>query len=466
MDENLKASKDTTKPKKAKKNVKDDGNDAENPEKSKTEGKTLATRKQKVKKKERAKKKGEKMAGKDDKQDNKSEETGDEQKEVNGTENKTDSKESDDIEDLEDHLVTIDNMFSRAEMGLQRKLKRKLEKLGIDAKGKEWTVVKSKKKQKKTESSLPKIEEFEFTAKNRENIDEGLEHVRTLEDIDNLQQRSEDKDKLQKAVEVLRTDGKSKEGAGKPDKGPRQKGSETNSQSDEKAPSKAAKLDPSKFLQVDAKVLRAAMPDTISKGVGLDDDEEDDEEEDADDVIQQAFADDYLVDEFKSAKDEAIERDKPKPLSLVLPGWGDWTGPNIRVSKRKKRRFTVNMPEPPPRKDSTLGNVIYNEKADVHSNLRKAMVSELPYPFSRVQDFEASVRAPVGRMFVPEKQHQKLTMPPIVTKMGSVIEPMTEEELLKNKDLYLVKQEREEKLLAERKRKKKLGKQAKRQKKV
>ncbi|XP_064090817.1 U3 small nucleolar RNA-associated protein 14 homolog A-like [Macrobrachium nipponense] len=446
VDDNLKtSSEDAKKLKKAKKNeaMKND-NDTDSLEKSKTEGKKMATKKEKVKKKEKTKKKKGKKT--------------EEQKEENGTEIKTDSKESEDLEDLEDHLVSIDNMFSRAEIGLQKKLKRKLEKLGIGTK-EEWTVVKSKKRQKKTESSLPKIEEFEFsTSKSQDNIDEGLEQVRTLEDIDNLQQRSEEKDVLQKAVQVLKSnrDAKSVKGA-------LQNGTGTNSQSDKKAPSKAAKLDPSKFLQVDAKVLRAAMPNTISEGIGLDDDDEDDEGEDANDVIQQAFAEDYLVDEFKSAKDEAIERDKPKALSLVLPGWGEWTGPNIQVSKRKKRRFAANMPKPPPRKDDTMGNVIYNEKADVHSNLRKAMVSELPYPFSRVQDFEASIRAPVGRMFIPEKQHQKLTMPPVVTKMGAVIEPMTEEELLKNKDVYEQKQKREE--LAEKKRKGKLRNRAKRQKK-
>lgn len=66
-------------------------------------------------------------------------------------------------------------------------------------------------------------------------------------------------------------------------------------------------------------------------------------------------------------------------------------------------------------------------------------VSELPYQFKTVKDFEASVRAPVGRTFVPEAMHKKLTAPAVTTKMGTVIEPMTETELLAVKKKISVK---------------------------
>ncbi|KAL7635936.1 UNVERIFIED_CONTAM: hypothetical protein RMT77_013753 [Armadillidium vulgare] len=60
------------------------------------------------------------------------------------------------------------------------------------------------------------------------------------------------------------------------------------------------------------------------------------------------------------------------------------------------------------------------------------MVSELPFPFAAVKDFEASIRQPIGRTFVPEVSHKKLIAPPVVQKMGTVIEPMGEECLIKN----------------------------------
>lgn len=70
------------------------------------------------------------------------------------------------------------------------------------------------------------------------------------------------------------------------------------------------------------------------------------------------------------------------------------------------------------------------ENSDV--NISHFQVSDLPYPFKSVKDFEASVRAPVGRLFVPEAAHKKLIAPATVTKIGTVIEPITEDELLRH----------------------------------
>lgn len=48
----------------------------------------------------------------------------------------------------------------------------------------------------------------------------------------------------------------------------------------------------------------------------------------------------------RSEKSAAIERNKPKTMSLALPGWGDWTGPNIKMSNTKAKRFRfVNISE-------------------------------------------------------------------------------------------------------------------------
>ena len=56
-------------------------------------------------------------------------------------------------------------------------------------------------------------------------------------------------------------------------------------------------------------------------------------------------------------------------------------------------------------------------------------VSELPYPFESVTDYEASIRAPIGNTWVPETAHRKLIAPRIVTLQGQIIAPMTEDAL-------------------------------------
>lgn len=62
-------------------------------------------------------------------------------------------------------------------------------------------------------------------------------------------------------------------------------------------------------------------------------------------------------------------------------------------------------------------------------------MSDLPYPFTQVKDFEATVRAPIGRTWIPETAHQQLVAPPVVTKLGAVIEPMDEGELIDRGEL-------------------------------
>ncbi|XP_045613433.1 U3 small nucleolar RNA-associated protein 14 homolog A [Procambarus clarkii] len=329
-------------------------------------------------------------------------------------------QENSEDENRSNDLISIDEMFDEAEIGIKNKVKRKLQKLGMSTEsGEAWKKVKRRRQDKRVTQVAPvSIEEFDFSSKNdKDNIDEKLERVKAFEDGDSIQEGSTDR--IQQAADTLR-------------KGMEVQESGTTAGKTIPSASKKGDVDPTKFLQVDARKLATAIPDNVASGEGLDDDDSE-EDEDAEDVIREAFADDYLIEEFSSEKAAARERDRPKLMSLALPGWGDWTGPNIKMSKKKIRKFRIQTPRAPPRKDLTIGNVIYNEKADVHDNLRKAMVSDLPYPFKSVKDFEASVRTPVGRMFVPEAVHKKLTAPPLVTKMGSVIEPMTEDVLLRHK---------------------------------
>lgn len=57
---------------------------------------------------------------------------------------------------------------------------------------------------------------------------------------------------------------------------------------------------------------------------------------------------------------------------------------------------------------------------------------DVPYPFTSVKSYEASVRAPIGSTWMPESAVSKLTRPPVIKKLGTVIEPMSEAQLLNN----------------------------------
>ena len=56
-------------------------------------------------------------------------------------------------------------------------------------------------------------------------------------------------------------------------------------------------------------------------------------------TIAQAFADDDVIEEFRRDKGADIDKNKPKDLDLTLPGWGEWGGAGIEISKRKKKRY-------------------------------------------------------------------------------------------------------------------------------
>lgn len=78
--------------------------------------------------------------------------------------------------------------------------------------------------------------------------------------------------------------------------------------------------------------------------------------------IQQAFANDDVVEEFVQEKSEIEDASKPKDLDLSLPGWGAWAGAGIKPSEKKKKQFTKKADPAPLRKDKDLSHVIINEE--------------------------------------------------------------------------------------------------------
>ena len=78
-------------------------------------------------------------------------------------------------------------------------------------------------------------------------------------------------------------------------------------------------------------------------------------------TIQEAFANDDVIEEFVKEKEDAVETGKPKDLDTSLPGWGDWGGPGVDETKRK-RKFVEKAKPARPRKDAKMAHVIINEE--------------------------------------------------------------------------------------------------------
>ncbi|NXS99384.1 UT14A protein, partial [Jacana jacana] len=144
-------------------------------------------------------------------------------------------------------------------------------------------------------------------------------------------------------------------------------------------------------------------------------------------VITEAFAGDDVVADFRREKRKAEEAGKPQPVNLVLPGWGEWGGSGLKPSTRKRKRFLLKPPPAPPRKDQHLPHVILSEKRNIYAAAHQ--VNELPFPFEQHQQFEQSIRMPLGPTWNTQRAFQKLTAPRVITRAGHIIQPISPEDV-------------------------------------
>lgn len=92
---------------------------------------------------------------------------------------------------------------------------------------------------------------------------------------------------------------------------------------------KDVEVDPTNVFTMDSKLSNINLPSSVLE-------EEEDEQRM---TIAQAFAEDDVIEEFSKEKREVVKEDMPKDINLVLPGWGEWGGEGVKVSKKKKKRF-------------------------------------------------------------------------------------------------------------------------------
>lgn len=187
-------------------------------------------------------------------------------------------------------------------------------------------------------------------------------------------------------------------------------------------------IDPSRFIQVKPKYLNTALSDAEKDFDLLDDDEQVVPKVN----IEEVFEEDDVVASFRQEKEDEANKDKPEDIDLSLPGWGTWGGKGVKAPKRRKNRFIIKAPPKVPRRDENKGDIIIKEYKN--PKLTSHKVTEVPFPFTSVKEYEASIRAPLGNTFVSEKAHRKLIKPSVITKAGAIIDPMDEEELLVKKN--------------------------------
>ncbi|KAI8121951.1 hypothetical protein FF38_05716 [Lucilia cuprina] len=191
-------------------------------------------------------------------------------------------------------------------------------------------------------------------------------------------------------------------------------------------------IDPTKLAAVKLKqhgIGYGSINETLDD-VAMDEEDELDADAEQQMTIAQAFEDDDIVADFSKDKTKDSEV-KDAEIQLSMPGWGSWAGAGISKEQLEKRnkRLLLKLAPKEKRRDENKDGVYINEEAS--KQLRQHLVSDIPFPFTSLKDYEASIRAPLGRNFVTETAFRLLTRPSVITQKGKIIEPMDESELLK-----------------------------------
>lgn len=148
-------------------------------------------------------------------------------------------------------------------------------------------------------------------------------------------------------------------------------------------------------------------------------------------LVARAFASDDIDEDFLQQKERQVEAImKPVDKNASLPGWGEWGGEDERLNKRhsaklekaelqrKLERSTLMAA----RADAKLDHVIINHDVDLVASSNQLKM--VPRPFANSQEFTRSMRQPLGPEWNTATTFRAGAQPRVVTKRGTIIEPL------------------------------------------
>ncbi|KAF3923771.1 hypothetical protein AA313_de0201724 [Arthrobotrys entomopaga] len=135
--------------------------------------------------------------------------------------------------------------------------------------------------------------------------------------------------------------------------------------------------------------------------------------------LVRAFAGDKVLQEMSV---ENSSRKPPEKASLHrnLPGWGTWCGRKSLVQQATSMTSrTTRSPHPSLR----YGRLVVNKRTSKKGEKYRA--TSLPYPFESREQYERSLRFPVGQEWATTQAHQDLVTPKVIIKGGRAIAPLS-----------------------------------------
>uniref|UniRef100_A0A1I7UY30 Small-subunit processome n=1 Tax=Caenorhabditis tropicalis TaxID=1561998 RepID=A0A1I7UY30_9PELO len=183
---------------------------------------------------------------------------------------------------------------------------------------------------------------------------------------------------------------------------------------------KEIEIDPRKFLELNTNDLTQVSSEFVEKM--------DEFDEEAAQVINEAFKDDDVVGDFEEMKEGIKEKEKVKDVDLNLAGWGSWVGPGM-TEKKRRHNFVIKAKEKK-RRDGERNGLIIGESMTAKDGIGKIQPRSLPFPYSRVEDYEAVLKQPLGLEWNMEKMRDELCKPAVVVEAGRAIRPINKKHLL------------------------------------
>ena len=142
-------------------------------------------------------------------------------------------------------------------------------------------------------------------------------------------------------------------------------------------------------------------------------------------LLHRAFVTAGVAEEdFKLEKEkEEEETDKKrKPEAKDLPGWGSWAGEGIAPKKQKKKPANEELTSAKPKRRDKKPHVIMSKKRS--KKAKKYLLDKVPYPFTSREQYERSLKNPIGNDWNTVETFQKNIKPEVLTKAGTIIPPV------------------------------------------
>ncbi|KAK6505302.1 hypothetical protein TWF481_007209 [Arthrobotrys musiformis] len=136
-------------------------------------------------------------------------------------------------------------------------------------------------------------------------------------------------------------------------------------------------------------------------------------------LLARAFAGDNILQEIP---DQPPKHPSPPDSGAPgLQGWGNWSGLARSASKSRKQRGASKQQAESHK--ARTEKVVLNQKLCKKGT--KYLATALPYPFETSDQYERSLRFPIGQEWSTKETHQTLTAPKVIVKGGTVIAPLS-----------------------------------------